>query len=214
MKILLKQLVSALLAIVFVPLILVLFFLFPVEFCVASWQLAHLDGQTTGEVLESSVSYFKGGSRSDIRYLYLVEGKEYVSNCVRVGFLSGSSYETGGGDLAAKLKPGMTPSVYYSKADPRRSVLEYGWPKWSIGFSLVVWGLACGQRFKRGQHLIGYAVTRAMTLSGFVCIVLLFRPTFYPRDWWPFAGVMIAACLGCLAWGAFRRRADNRAMIP
>lgn len=60
----------------------------------------------------------------------------------------------------------MTPSVYYSKADPGRSVLEYGWTKWSIGFRLGVWGMTLGQRYKRGQHLIGYAVTRAMLISG------------------------------------------------
>jgi hypothetical protein len=54
--------------------------------------------------------------------------------------------------------------------------------------------------------LIGYAVTRAMTIAGAACIFLL-PPTFYPHDWLPFAVVMIAAFLGCLAWGAFRRRA-------
>jgi hypothetical protein len=141
MKTLLKYLPAALLAVVLGPIILALilgfFFLMPVEFFVASWQLAHLDGQTTGEVIESSVSYSsKGNSRSNIRYRYFVEGKEYVSNRVSVGFLSGKAYETGGGYLANKLKQGMTP-----RCITRRPILDV--PCWSMagrnGASVSAW---------------------------------------------------------------------------
>lgn len=142
MRAFLKYLLAALLVLVLGPLILAFMFFMPIEFCVASWQLAHLDGQTVGEVLESGISYNSSTStstsRSDIHYRYFIGEQEYFFSQVRAGWFSNKSWESGGGDLASTLKPGMKTTVYYSKTDPSRSVLEYGWPKWSIGFSLGI----------------------------------------------------------------------------
>jgi hypothetical protein len=203
--------VAVILAVVLVPLILGFLLLMPVEFCVSSWQLAQLESQTVGEVLESKVSYSgHRTSRSEVRYRYTVEGKEYFSTRIRVGFL-GNGYESAGGDIATGLKPGMRIPVYYAKARPERAVLAYGWPKWSIGFSLGVWGIILGRQ-TRGvdKGLLVYVLSKATMWSGFVCI-FFFWEVFYPRDWLSLAGVAFVVAAASFLWGLYARRIRKRA---
>jgi hypothetical protein len=172
-------------ALVFVPLLLALLFMMPLEFCVSSWHLWRADAATEGRVISSEKKSHRGNTRSLIRYSYTVAGRSYESDRVRAGWISNQGYESGAGSLAKSLSPGSQVSVRYDSHHPEFTLLEYGWPKWSLGFSLAVWGMWLGSYVfdsedRRPKSHVLYDLTRGMWLLGFM-IILLLPPTLEPK---------------------------------
>lgn len=172
-------------ALIFVPLLLALLFMMPLEFCVSSWHLWRTDAATEGRVISSEQKSHRGNTNSLIRYSYTVDGRGYESDRVRAGWISNKAYESGAGDLAKSLSPGSQISVRYDSKHPEFALLEYGWPKWSLGFSLAVWGMWFGSYVfnsedRRPKSHVLYGLTRGMWLLGFM-IILLLPPTLEPK---------------------------------
>ena len=173
-------------ALIFVPLLLALLFMMPVEFCVSSWHLWRADAATEGSVVSSEQKNHRGNTRSLVRYSYSVDGRRYETDRVRAGWISNKAYEAGAGAIAKSLRPGSQVSVRYDSHHPEFALLEYGWPKWSVGFSLAVWGMWLGsyvfgsEDSRPRSHLL-YGLTRGMCLLGFVIIFLL-PPTLEPKQ--------------------------------
>jgi hypothetical protein len=171
-------------ALIFIPLFLALLFMMPVEFVAASWHLWRADSTTEGRVTASEVRTHRGNARSVIRYLYTVGDKNFEGSRVRAGWISDQGFEAGAGDLAQAAAPGSSVTVHYDSRHPDFSLLAYGWPKWSIGFSLAVWGMILGawvddpQTRGPSSHLL-YGLTRGTLLLGFL-IVFLLPPTIDP----------------------------------
>lgn len=190
-------------ALIFVPLFLALLFLMPVEFCASSWHLWRADSTTQGRIISSQPQNHRGNTRSLIRYSYTVDGRRYESDRVRAGWISNKSYEAGAGELAKSLSEGSKITVRYDPRHPEFALLEYGWPKWSLGFSLGVWGMLLGsyvfaaQDRRPSSHLL-YGLTRGICLLGFLIIFLL-PPTIPPERLLPLlgAGLVLSAVAAC-----------------
>lgn len=212
-----KKFFSWLGLLIFGPLFLMLLFLMPLEFVVSSWHLfCARDGLTHGKVLASAKVTHRGNSRSDIRYRYVVQGREYESDRVRAGWVSHHGYESGAGELGGALRPGDTIPIYYDSHHPEFALVEYGWPKWSIAFPLCVWGLlwrnyarpdpAAPQRLSarsRGCQLLGYGAATGATFLGFILFAI--RPsTVELQDVSRLLGAWVVLSLFALAYGWFR----------
>ncbi len=180
-----RYLIGIAAALIFVPLLLALLFMMPLEFCVSSWHLWRADAATEGRVISSEQKSHRGNTLSLIRYSYSVDGRSYESDRVRAGWISNQGYESGAGVLAKSLSPGSQVSVRYDTEHPEFALLEYGWPKWSLGFSLAVWGMWLGSYVfnsedRRPKSHVLYGLTRGMWLLGFM-IILLLPPTIEPQ---------------------------------
>lgn len=172
-------------ALIFVPLFLALLFMMPLEFCVSSWHLFKADSTTEGRVISSQQKQYRGNTASLIHYSYSVSGRSFHSDRVRAGWISNGGTEEGGGNLAESLSPGRPVTVHYDSDHPEFALLAYGWPKWSIGFSLGVWGMLLGaqvfsQKDRRPSSHVLYGLTRGMLLLGFAIIIFL-PPTLEPQ---------------------------------
>lgn len=172
-------------ALIFVPLLLALLLMMPLEFCVSSWHLWRADATAEGRVISSEQKSHRGKTRSLIRYSYSVDGRSYENDRIQAGWISDKAYESGAGDLAKSLSPGSQVSVRYDSHHPEFALLEYGWPKWSLGFSLAVWGMWFGSYVfdsedRRPKSHVLYGLTRGMWLLGFMIIILL-PPTLKPE---------------------------------
>lgn len=180
-----RYLIKIAAALIFVPMLLALLFMMPLEFCVSSWHLCRADAATEGRVISSEQKSHRGNTRSLIRYSYTVDGRSYESDRVRAGWISNKGYESGAGGLAKSLSPGSQVSVRFDTEHPEFALLEYGWPKWSLGFSLAVWGMWLGSyvfdsQDRRPKSHVLYGLTRGMWLLGFMIIFLL-PPTIEPK---------------------------------
>lgn len=197
-----RYLIGIAAALVFVPLLLALLFMMPLEFCVSSWHLWRADSTTEGRVISSEQKSHRGNTRSLIRYSYSVDGRSYESDRVQAGWISDKAYESGAGDLAKSLSTNKEVVVRYDSANPEFALLEYGWPKWSVGFSLAVWGMLLGAYVfeppdRRPKSHLLYGLTRGACLLGFVIIVLL-PPTIQLQQVLPLlgAGLVLSAVAG------------------
>lgn len=167
---------------IFLPLLAALLFAMPLEFGVATWHNLRLDATTDGSITHSEVTRRRGSNEgSSISYSYGVDGSPYQSSRWRAGLFSNSSREDGGGEFAKNHPEGTTVQVFYDSSDPEFSLLERGWPKWSLGFSMAVWGMLTSYYFKRSDRktrrlLVAYPLSRALTITGFLTIIL-FPPT-------------------------------------
>ena len=193
-------------ALIFIPLFLVLLFMMPLEFCAASWHLLKADSRTDGTVISSQQKQHRGNTLSVIRYSYTVYGRSYESDRVRAGWISNRAYEAGAGSLAGSLSPGSTVVVHYDSDHPEFALLAYGWPKWSLGFSLGVWDIILGsyvfgtQNRRPSSHVL-YGLTRGMSWLGFAIIVLLpstLEPQIVPS-------LLGAGVLLCLVVGVYSK---------
>lgn len=131
--------------------------------------------------------------------------------------ISDESYESGAGDLAGSLKPNSSVWVHYDPSEPGFSLLEYGWPKWSIGFSLAVWGIGFGwpafpNSESRPRNFLLYGATRGMTLTG-MAIIALIPPTIHPAATTSLVlGWLVLACLAaCYGWLRYHRSCEPKA---
>lgn len=203
-----RHLLSIAALLIFIPLFLALLFAMPLEFCVASWHLWRADATTEGRVVSSQQKAHRGNTRSLIRYTYSVDGRSYESDRVRAGWISDKGYEASGGDLAQSLSPGSQVTVRYDAAHPEFALLEYGWPKWSVGFSLAVWGMLLGsyvhgpQDRRPSSHVL-YGLTRGTWLLGFL-IVFLLPPTLQPRQALPLLGAGLVLSVVAGVYGRLR----------
>lgn len=178
----LARLGKGVLWVIFAPLFLALLFLMPADLAWSSVQLLLVRSETTGEVVSSvvSVSHGRGGgTRSDIVYRYRADGAMHESSRVKPGFMH-RGYEAGGGELAGTLRPGDPVRVHYAAWWPSLSFLEYGWPKWSIGFSLAVWGIIAAAVFcpatRKGERpfpLRWHAAIKPMFFTGFATVMFM-----------------------------------------
>lgn len=180
-----RYLIKIAAGLIFVPLLLALLFMMPLEFCVSSWHLWRANAATEGRVISSEQKGHRGNTLSLIRYRYTVDKRSYESDRVRAGWVSNKAYESGAGGLAKSLSPGSQVSVRYDTEHPEFALLEYGWPKWSLGFSLAVWGMWLGSyvfdsQDRRPKSHVLYGLTRGMWLLGFM-IILLLPPTLEPK---------------------------------
>jgi len=171
---------------VILPLILGFLFAFPIEFLMASWHSWRADSMTTGVITRSEVSKGRHSTEgSDITYSYNVDGRHFSSTRRCGGLITNASRESGGGIFAREHPVGSEIAVHYDSSDPAFSLLEPGWPKWSIGFSILVWGVLFSNSFKRtdrrtARQMIGYSLSRAAPISGFIAI--LGFPTIMGRE--------------------------------
>ena len=169
-------LLSCLLACLIILLLLGLFFLMPLEFLVSSWQLFNASASTEGVVVDSQVVRGrKSGTSSRITYRYSVDGVEYVSGKIQAGWISDQAYQEGGDSLAKTYQTGSHVTVRYDPDTPSFSLVCWGWPKWSYGFSAGVWGITFSHWVKtstrkRKQKERMLAFTRAFQFSGFFTI--------------------------------------------
>lgn len=200
-------------ALIFVPLFLALLFMMPLEFCVSSWHLFRTDSTTEGRVISSQQKQHRGNTLSLIRYGYSVSGRSYESDRVRAGWISNRGYEAGAGGLAESLSPGSPVTVHYDSDHPEFALLPYGWPMWSLGISLGIWGMILGayvfgpQDRRPSSHVL-YGLTRGMLLLGFAIIVLL-QPTLEPQIIPSVlgAGVVLSLLAGVYSWVRYHRAA-------
>lgn len=171
-----------LLCLIFIPLFLFMLFGMPLEFMVSSWQLIKLDAKTQGIITHSEIkSGGHGTQTSSITYTFQVDGKTYESSRWQPGWISNGMSETNGGQFSRSHPEGANVIVYYDSSNPHFSVIAYGWPKWSVGFSLAVWGIIFANRFKRKPHLtkrliIYYPLSHGVMLTGFATLF------FFPQN--------------------------------
>lgn len=157
----------------------------PLEFCVSSWHVLTADSTTEGRIIFSQHKQHRGNTLSMIRYSYFISGRSYESDRVRAGWISNRFYEADAGNLVESLSLGSPVSVHYDSDHPQFALLEYGWPKWSLGFSLVIWGMILGvyvfgSQDRRPSSYVLYGLTRGMVLIGFAIIILM-PPTLEPQ---------------------------------
>lgn len=162
---------------VVLPLIFGLLFAFPIEFAAATWHVLRVDSTTEGVITKSEVRKSrKGMEGSSMTYSYEVGGHRYVSSRRSGGYFANSSNESGGGKFARDHPVGSEVKVYFDASDPGFSMLERGWPKWSIGFSVGVWGLWFSNYFKRTDQrtirlMFAYPLSRAAPICAFITIM-------------------------------------------
>jgi hypothetical protein len=158
--------------VVIVPLFLLMFFAMPLEFIVSSWHIIKVDSSTQGIITHSEVvRESRGTERSDIMYTFECGGKSYQSSRWQPGLISNSAGETNGGEFSRSHPEGTKVTVHYDSSNPSFSIIERGWPKWSIGFSLGVWGIFFSNQFKctaprTTKLLINYPLSRAISFTG------------------------------------------------
>jgi len=138
---------------IFLPLLAVLLYAMPLEFGVATWPNMRLDATTDGSIIYSEVTRRRSSNEgSSIVYSYGVDGSPNQSSRWRAGLFSNLSRDNGGGEFAKSHPVGTSVQVFCNSSDPKFSMLERGWPKWSLGFSLAVWGVLSLYYFKRGDR--------------------------------------------------------------
>jgi|GEM_PF-6635635 len=191
-----RYLIRAVAGLIFIPLLLALLFAMPLEFCVSSWHLWRAGAATEGRVIsfkEETVERKRQSyTRNLVRYGYTVDGRSYEGDRVRAGWISSQSYAGGGEDNLKPLSPGSQITVWHDPAHPEFALLEYGWPKWSVGVSLAVWGMVVGwfvfdpEDISRRSRVL-YGLTRGTCLLG-GAILALHPPTLAPRLALPLLG--------------------------
>ncbi|MHC4251127.1 MAG: DUF3592 domain-containing protein [Planctomycetota bacterium] len=206
---LLKAIAGVCLLLVFAALLVSLLFFMPAQFLVSSWRLYRADETTEGLLLDVDVVTGDSGQGTRVRYEYEVNGVKHVGTRLGPGLLDGQTTQTGGGRLAEKYRSSRNVTVHYYSSDPSFAFLEYGWPRWSIGFSLCVWGLiaARGTASGRGRAsgpLLRCALVDALPWLG-VAIVFFFPQYVAPSDLvhlvWLYPGLVVCH----LVHGLYRR---------
>jgi hypothetical protein len=108
-------------------------------------------------------------------YEYHVDGARYESERRSAGWFMQNGNEDGGGDYARTHPAGSIVSVYYDASNPEFSVLEPGWSKWSVAFSVFVWAVVGWYAYEWKEvrtfpKLMIFVCSRAVALSAFYCV--------------------------------------------
>lgn len=194
-----------LLILIFTPLLLGLLFLMPAEFGWSSWHLLYGREIATGAVVTAEIKKNPGKksvrTTSEIVYEYSVGGKIYTSTRVHPGFASSGVDD--GGILAKRLESGDPITVHYAAGNPGFSFLLQGWPKWSIGFSLLTWGIIaaatwCPQTRSgfRPSPLWRHAFWKPLAFTGLVVLIFGHGVILVSQVWIPLA--IHAAAMGVM----------------
>lgn len=176
MKTICNVMISVILGIIATPLILALLFMMPVEFVISTWHLSKVTESTEGIVTHSEITRGrKSVTGSRIAYTYSVNGTKYTSTRSQAGWISDSARQSGGGAVAESNPRGNSVLVHYDPRSPEFSIITWGWPKWSFGFSAGVWGLlstywAKESNRKGGAKRIRIALAKSLTFVGFITI--------------------------------------------
>ncbi|HET6248597.1 MAG TPA: DUF3592 domain-containing protein [Tepidisphaeraceae bacterium] len=146
MRAVFKRLISLPLTIILVALvaamILALFFGAPAMAVLETVDMLRMRATTQAIVTGVGVVTADEGSRPKVAYQYTVNGTRYVSRHYAPGWwANGGTWTGGGSDIKRRFKIAQAVLIHYQPANPGRACLEYGWFKWSIGFSLAVWGM-------------------------------------------------------------------------
>jgi len=182
-----RMLRYASLAVMLLVVLLLGFLLFgmPIDFLIACFHMYRVDSCTEGLITSVSVDDDVGAALTRVSYTYAVGGKSYASERMGTGLASGEVMEDGGDALADKYWVGSGATVYYDSRSPSFSLLEYGLPRFSTGFSLalcaIVAGVAAGRRKNWGllEKPVFIAVLVTAVISGFVVGVA------FPKYIWP-----------------------------
>ncbi len=137
-----KVLLAAILFFSLVLLCLMMFFVGPIAIVVESFEMWCMDSQTLGTLKDLAiVRGGRGTSAVHVTYDFTVDGELLESTRLYPGFMGNYGTSTNGDALADSYQVGNQYPVYYDSANPSRVCLEYGWPKWSIGWTAFIWGM-------------------------------------------------------------------------
>lgn len=154
--------------------ILLLFIIGPISVILETVDMVRMRSVTSATILASSVSTDdKGRGQREVRYQFAADGTSFVSSRVFPGWF-GNWGRTGGGSSGNVPSVGSSVSVHYSARNPHRSCLWYGWYHWSIGMTLIPYGMLA-HGFFRSRPCSGYRfllrpIGRTMSVLGFVCL--------------------------------------------
>lgn len=139
---LLKIILGLVLFVPFAFLILLMFLGGPIAILAETYDLICFDGRTTGKLTSLEIVYgSKGTSATVVSYVYNSNGKDLISNRLYPGFAANYGTYTGGASLAKKYTVGQQVQVYFDSSNPVRACLEHGWHKWSIAWTVLIWGM-------------------------------------------------------------------------
>lgn len=170
----------------------------PYDFAMASWQMWRTDSQTQAEVLGVRTETGRIGlAATHVQYKYRVNGKDYYNDRLGPG-IDIRATQTGGSNLTQKYENLKHVTVYYDSSEPEFSILEKGWPRWSIGFSLLVWGILLMNLYSSRLKLTLWrmfwrSLTRAIPWCGVVVIFM------FPQYVLPDHLIWMAAVYGAVA---------------
>ncbi len=210
----LRTVAGVLLLLMFATLLILLLFFMPVQFLVSSWHLYRADEKTEGLLLDVDVVTEDSGQGTRVRYRYEVNGKTHVGARLGPGLLDGKTTQTGGGHLAEKYQSSRNVTVYYDSSDSSFAFLEHGWPRWSIGFSLGVWGMIVARgiasgRGRASRPLLRSALVNALPWLG-VATILFFPQYVTPSDVVHLAWLYPLLVISQLVHGFYRRHRQRR----
>src|SRR5579859_6499843 len=115
----------------------------PAMFVVETIDILRMRERAEGIVDAVSIEHGgKGTSRARIEYHFDVGGRRVTSDRYVPGYFGNSGSWTGGASIASDFPVGRQVTVYYSRRNPELCALEDGWFSWSVGPTLVWFGLA------------------------------------------------------------------------
>ena len=204
---------------IFAALFLGLLFLMPAELVVSSWHLVKADASTTGRLDSSQVgrSGNRGTTRSEVSYHYEVNEREYASTRLSPGFTH-RAYETGGGGFARSHFAGSDITVYYDSKHPEFSFVDRGWPKWSIGFTMAVWGMIASgwnrlENLRHRSQLPLFAASQSILWTGFLTLFFM-DSVIAPHQLLTVTGTGVVTFAGALAYGRVKFRPSKELKLP
>jgi len=150
----------------------------------------------------------EGGSRPQVTYAYSVGGVNYAGDRYAPGWFANEGSWTGGGrGLRQRYWPGKVVSIHYRAANPAHCCLEYGWFKWSIGFSLAVWG---GVLARKNCNIFRRAVAQSMIFGG-AGLIFIGPDVIHVDKVYQFVAYYLGIVAACLLYLLFQRHRGERA---
>ena len=145
----------------------------PIAILAETFDLIVMDAQTTGVVKNVEiVSGGKGTSAARITYEFVHNGVQYESKRTFPGFWGNSGTYTGGAGLAQKFPVGKQSLVYFDSGNPTRCALEFGWHKWSVGLTAIVWGVIAMCYFSDRKSYL-FLLSASFVAYGFGLILIV-----------------------------------------
>ena len=160
-----KRFVGIVVGIPFVLLLVMFFFVGPLQLVMTSCDLLRMNRQAIAEVSDVKVVDRRSDTRVEITYSFDVGGLGVESQRIYAGLGAFTSL-TGGSVLAKKYQVGKLTPVYFDSTDVERCCLEFGWDKWSIGLTLIPWGFVAAI-ISYARRLIYFPVAMSCIFSGF-----------------------------------------------
>jgi hypothetical protein len=154
-------------SVLFLAILFFMFLLGPIAIVAETYDLIRFDGKTDATL--TSLEIVRGSKQATgvrVMYNFVVDENQIESNQLYPGFAGNNSTSTGGSLIAEGYVVGNKYTVYFDSSDPTSSCLEYGWHKWSIGWTAAIWGMVSFALLKaRNSRYWVYALS--MMLYGF-----------------------------------------------